>query len=133
MVTAQDIEGYLIKMGLAYEEIGKKTWMVHDDADHVENLVVTLNEPVVVFHVKLMDIPDGCDRLKLYETLLKLNSTDMVHGAYGLEGNSVVATDTLQAESLDFGEFQASVDALTLAIQSHYKNLAPFLNSKKAS
>jgi hypothetical protein len=132
MVTAQDIEGYLIKMGLAYEEIGKKTWMVHDDADHVENLVVTLNEPVVVFHVKLMDIPDGCDRLKLYETLLKLNSSDMVHGAYGLEGNAVVATDTLQAESLDFVEFQASVDALTLAIQSHYKNLAPFVG-KKAS
>ena len=127
MVTAQDIEGYLIKMGLAYEEIGARTWMVHDDADHVENLVVTLNDPVVVFHVKLMDIPDGCDRLKLFETLLKLNSTDMVHGAYGLEGNSVVATDTLQAESMDFVEFQASVDALTLAIQTHYKNLAPFL------
>ena len=133
MVTAQDIESYLIQMGLSYEEIGKRTWMIHDDADHLENLVVTLNEPVVVFHVKLMDIPPGCDRLKLYETLLRLNTTDMLHGAYGLEGDAVVATDTLQAETLDFVEFQASVDALSLAIQGHYKNLQPFMSGKKAS
>jgi hypothetical protein len=132
MVTPQDIEGYLIKMGVSYEEIGKRTWMLHDENDQLDNLVVTLNDPVVLFHVKLMDIPPDCDRLKLYETLLQLNTTDMVHGAYGLEGNAVVATDTLQAENLDFNEFQASVDAISLAIQSHYKKLSPF-QGKKAS
>jgi hypothetical protein len=132
MVSAQDVEGYLIKMGLTYEEIGKNTWMIHDEEDAVENLVVTLNDPIVVFSVKLLDIPDGCDRLRLYEELLRLNAREMLHGAYGLEGNSVVATDTLQGENLDLNEFQASVDSLQLCINSHYKRLLPLVK-KRAS
>ena len=131
MVTEQDIESYLIKMGLTYQELGKKTWRIADNDDSVDNLVVTLNDPVIVFHVKLLDIPDGCDRLGLYEELLKLNASEMVHGAYGLEGNAVVATDTLQAENLDFNEFQASVDSLNLCIASHYKRLAGLTKVKK--
>jgi hypothetical protein len=126
LITSQDIEGYLIKMGVSYDEIATNTWMIRDNEDHVDNLVVTFNEPVVVFSVKLADIPDGCDRLSLYEELLKLNAREMLHGAYGLEGNSVVATDTLQAENLDFNEFQASVDALNLSLTTHYRRLAPF-------
>jgi hypothetical protein len=55
----------------------------------------------------------------------------MLHGSYGLSGNAIVATDTLQGENLDFNEFQASVDALNLAITSHYKRLSAFLKTEK--
>ena len=127
MVTGQDLEGFLIKMGVSYDEIGKDTWMIRDNELQLDNLVVTLNDPVVVFHVRLMTIPAACDRLALFEELLRLNATEMLHGAYGLEGNDIVATDTLQAENLDFNEFQASVDALNLAITAHYRRLAPLL------
>lgn len=126
MITSQEIEGYLIKMGVSYDEIAQNTWMIRDNDDSIDNLVVTLNDPIVVFSVKLADIPDGCDRLRLYEELLRLNAREMLHGAYGLDGNSVVATDTLQAENLDFNEFQASVDALNLSLTTHYRKLAPF-------
>ena len=104
---------------------------VPDSEDLVENLVVSLNDPVVVFHVKLSDIPTECDRLSLYEELLRLNASEMLHGAYGITGNAIVATDTLQAENLDFNEFQASVDALNLAITSHYKRILGFLKTDK--
>ena len=133
MVSGQDIEGYLIKMGLSYDEIGENTWIIHDEVNGVDNLVVSLNAPVVLFQVKLMDIPDGCDRLKLYEKLLTLNAGEMLHGAYGLEGNTVLAIDTLQAENLDFNEFQASVDSLSLAITTHYKTLLPLMGKRLAS
>lgn len=126
MLAAQDIESYLIQMGVPYEEVGRNTWMIHDEHEMVDNLVVTLNGPVVVFHVKLMDIPDSADRQALYEELLRLNTTEMLHGAYGLDGNAVVATDTLQAENLDFNEFQASVDSLSLCITDHYHRLAKY-------
>lgn len=131
MVTESDIESYLIKMGVTYQELGRKTWMISDSEEAVDNLVVTLNDPVIVFHVKLLDIPDGCDRLSLYEELLKLNASEMLHGAYGLEGNAIVATDTLQAQNLDFNEFQASVDSLNLCITSHYKRLAGLSKVRK--
>ncbi len=133
MVTEQDIEGYLTKMGVTFQELGRKTWMIRDADDAVDNLVVTLNDPVIVFHVKLLDIPEGCDRLSLYEELLRLNASEMLHGAYGLAGNAIVATDTLQAENLDFNEFQASVDALNLCITSHYKQLSLLTKPRKSS
>lgn len=126
MATVEDIEGYLIQMGVPFEQIARNTWMIHDEYDLIDNIIVSLNDPVVLFQVKLMDIPGDCDRLRLYETLLRLNTTDMMHGAYGLDGDAVVATDTLQAENLDFNEFQASVDSLSLCISDHYKKLAEF-------
>lgn len=131
MVTEQDIESYMIRMGVSYRELGRKTWVLRDSDDLVESLVVSLNDPVVLFQVKLSEIPTECDRLKLYEELLKLNASEMLHGAYGLDGNAIVATDTLQGENLDFNEFQASVDALNLAITSHYKRLSAFLKTEK--
>ncbi len=131
MVSEQDIESYMIRMGISYRELGRRTWVLRDSEDLIESLVVSLNDPVVLFQVKLSDIPRDCDRLKLYEELLKLNASEMLHGAYGLDGNAIVATDTLQGENLDFNEFQASVDALNLAITSHYKRLSVFLKSDK--
>lgn len=133
MITAQEIEAYLIRMGVPYEEIQPNTWMIHDEYEMIDNIIVSLNDPVVFFRVKLMDIPDDCDRLALYETLLTLNTTEMLHGAYGLEGNAVVATDTLQAENLDFNEFQASVDALALCISDHYRKLSKFHRRPEAA
>lgn len=126
MATPQDIEGYLIQMGVSYEEIAEHTWMIHDEYETIDNIVVRYNDPVVLFRVKLMDVPEGTSQKDLYETLLRLNATDMIHGAYGLEGSAVVATDTLQAENLDFNEFQASVDALSMCITDHYRKLAKF-------
>ena len=131
MVTEQDIESYMIQMGVSFKELGRKTWILRDSEDLIESLVVSLNDPVVLFHVKLSEIPVNCDRLKLYEELLRLNATEMLHGAYGLEGNAVIATDTLQAQNLDFNEFQASVDALNLCISSHYKRISSFLKTDK--
>ena len=126
MTSASDIEGYLINMGISYEEIADSTWVLRDEQEHVDNIVVRLNDPVVLFRVKLMDIDPKSDRLSLYETLLRYNTTDMLHGAYGLEGDAVVATDTLQSENLDFNEFQASVDALSLCLTEHYDTLSKF-------
>ena len=131
MITEQEIESYMIRMGVTFRELGRATWVISDSEELAENLVVSLNDPVVVFHVKLSDIPSQCDRLHLYEELLRLNASEMLHGAYGLDGNAIIATDTLQAENLDFNEFQASVDALNLAITTHYKRLSAFLKTEK--
>jgi hypothetical protein len=132
MATAQDIEAYLIQMGVPYEELAENTWMIHDEYENIDNIVVRLNDPVVLFRVKLMDVPEGHSREELFETLLRLNATDMIHGAYGLEGGAVVATDTLQAENMDFNEFQASVDALSMCITDHYRKLSKFYQKPKA-
>lgn len=112
-----------MKLDIPHEQIGPELWALRPEAG--ENLVVSLAGPVVVFRIKVMDLPSG-DRQPLYETLLRLNATDMVHGAFGVEEKAVVITHALALENLDFNEFQAVVDDITLAIGKHYPALSKF-------
>ena len=57
------------------------------------------------------------------QTLLELNATDLVHGAYGLEGDEVILVDALELQDLDYSEFQASLESLSLAVTSHVQLL----------
>jgi hypothetical protein len=121
------IEGYLIRAGTDYETVAEGMWVVHDEVEHVENIVVNHAEPVVLFRVKLMDLPSNeAQCAKLCKKLLELNAAEMISGAYGIEGESVVAIETLQSENLDYNEFQAAIDGLTLAITDHYEDLKGF-------
>jgi hypothetical protein len=124
MKTSADVQAYLMKMELPSEEPRENTWMV-GGLDGLDNLIITLAGPVLVFRVKVMDIPSH-QREELFRTLLELNATEMMHGAYGIEGESVVIMDALQLENLDYNEFAATVDDITLAVASHHGRLAKF-------
>jgi hypothetical protein len=117
-----DIESYLLKIGIPFEPIGPGMWNIK--AEH-ENLVVSIAGPVVVFRTKVMDVPDQ-NRERLYEALLRLNTTDLVHGAFGIEDNSVVIVNALEMENLDFNEFSAVVDDFSMAVSKHYPTLSKF-------
>ena len=121
------IEGYLVRAGVAYDVLGDGIWVVHDELEHVDNIVITLASPIVLFRVKLMELPrDAAQQAALCRKLLELNANAMVSGAYAIENGSVIALETLQAENLDYNEFQAAIDGLTLAITEHYEDLKHF-------
>jgi len=126
MKTAADIQAYLLNMNLELnaEEPREGTWVI-TAIDNAEKLVITLAGPVIVFRVKVMEIPRH-NREELFRTLLELNATEMMHGAYGIEGDAVVISDALQLENLDYNEFAATVDDITLAVASHHGRLAKF-------
>jgi hypothetical protein len=121
MDTRDTIEHYLIQMEYPFESIEPDMWIIHDTA----NVVVTYEPPLVVFRIKLMEIPKD-RREDFFKLLLELNATNMIHGAYGIEGDNVVLIDTLQSEYLDFNEFQASLDALLMASTQDYQKLNAF-------
>ncbi len=120
-----DLERYLLERGQPYEEGGDGIYGLHDEADQVVNIVVTWAPPLVIFRVKLMDLPEG-DNAALMRKLLELNANDMVAGAYGLEGNSLVVVDSLQSENMDYNEFQASIESLAMSITVHFPILKVF-------
>ena len=101
-------------------------WIIHDEYDHLENIVVYNDHPVITFRCKLMDVPQGARRSEFCEMLLRLNATEMVAGAYGIEDESVVIVDTFQSENLDINELQASIDGMSLAISVHYSVLSQY-------
>jgi hypothetical protein len=127
MESPEIIDGYLLQSGLEYETASPGTWIVHDELDDIDNIVIRYAPPVVVFRVKLMDLPAAAaDRAKLYETLLRLNASELVAGAYGLEGDAVILTETLQSQNLDLNEFQAAIEGVAMAISDHYSDLKRF-------
>ena len=128
MATMEDVEGYLIRMDQPFEELDEGLWVIHDEYDHIDNIVISYADPLVIFRVKLMELPEG-DNTELFRLLLQYNTTELLHGAYGLEGSNIVVTDTREAVNMDFNEFQASVDSLALAIAEHYPKLSGFRNA----
>ncbi len=64
--------------------------------------------------------------MPFFEELLKLNATDLFHGSYGLDGDNVILIDTLEVETLDIEELQASIDAMGLALVQHYELLSRY-------
>jgi CesT_Tir_1 len=121
MATRDEIEHYLIQTGHPFETLDPKTWVVRDAA----NIVISYAAPMVIFRAKLMELPQR-RREAFFRLLLELNASEMVHGAYGLENNSIVLIDTLQSEHLALNELQATLDALMLAIALDYQKLNAF-------
>ena len=128
MVTKEDIESFLDRIDSGTASVGeveRNTYIVKTVGG--AEVVVHYAPPVVILRVTVMALPAAVPRRsELLRELLELNARDLVHGAYGLEGDKVVLTDTLELENLDFNEFEASFDSITLALAQHLGALAPY-------
>ena len=58
----------------------------------------------------------------LFRELLILNE-ELLHASYGLRGNQISLSGSLQAENLDYGEFQAMIDDISLSLDIHLDRL----------
>ena len=125
MTTREDVRAFLDRLELPVESIAEDMWLVRT-AEGAE-LVVHYAPPVLVLRVRVMALPsDGAKESELNRLLLEFNARELVHGSYGIEGDHVVLTDALELMDLDYTEFEASVDSLSLALASHLTALAPF-------
>jgi hypothetical protein len=122
MVTREDLESYLIRMDLDFEEVDQGMFLVHP-RNEGPPVVVHHSPPLLVVRLKVMGVPRGKDLGELFETLLVWNATDVVHGAYGIEEGDLVLTDTLELETLDFPELQASLESMQMAAASHIQQI----------
>ena len=121
------IESYLINLGITYEEIGENTWVLNDPDNGLEQVAVAVNEPLVVVRVKVMNVP-AQKREEFFLKLLQINGSDLIHGAYAVVENDVILIDTLNYETMDLEDFQATIDAISLALTEHYTLLSSFRN-----
>ena len=119
MVSREDLESFLIRMDLEYEEVDEGMFLTRGEEGGLP-LVVNHADSHLLLRMKVMDLPEeDTNSLELYRTLLKLNATEVVHGAYGIEEGDLILSDTLELETLDFHELQASMESITLAAATH--------------
>jgi hypothetical protein len=125
VTSADRIEGYLVKLALSFQKPAPGTWVVSDSELGLENLAIFLSEPLVVMRTQVMEVPSS-GKDALFEKLLRFNATDMVHGAYAVDGTHIIIIDTLEADTMDIEEFKASIDAIGLALAQHYRPLSKY-------
>jgi hypothetical protein len=133
MVTREDLESFLIRMDVDFEEVDPGMYLVRG-RNAGWPLVIHQADALLLIRMKLMDLPSdlGDRELELYRTLLELNASDVVHGAYGIEEGELILSDTLEMETLDFLELQASVESIELAASGHKDKIQALAGAAKA-
>lgn len=131
MRTKEDVESYLLRSQLSYEEVADGMWVVRDSYNRLDQLVVKLSGPILLFRMKVMEVPET-GREALFQRLLELNASELMHVAYGIEGDAVVLTHATEIANFDHNEFQAVIDDLSVAMGSHHEALAPFRRASAA-
>lgn len=130
MVTRDDIESYLDRLGAegtSYSEVEPGLWLVRPGGALDLDVVVHFSPPVVILRVKVMSCPEDDGRCAdLNRRLLELNAMDLLHGSYGIEGDDIVLTEALELSHLDYEEFLATYESMTLALASHMRELASY-------
>ena len=95
------------------------------------DVIVHFSPPVVVISVKVMAVPvDKQLQSTLNRRLLELNASDLVHGAYGIEENNIVMAEALELSHLDFEEFQAAYESITVALASHLREIGTYREAR---
>ena len=121
------VKQYLDEMALSIvnEDAASEVLVVEDEDNGIKNLVVDCSDPILVLEQPIMKTPERRD--ELFEQLLKWNR-ELVHGAFVLdeEGELILFRDTLQLESLDRNELEASLKALSLALAEYSSQLLEF-------
>ncbi|MBK8171368.1 MAG: hypothetical protein IPK60_13620 [Sandaracinaceae bacterium] len=127
MRTKADLEAYLRSSGQHVEDVAENTWLVRDPYDASKSIAVAINDGVVLFRMKVIELAEvKRDRDKLFQRLLELNAAEMLHGAYGVGNDAILITCALRLENLDMSELQATLDDFAVAFTKHYQTIASF-------
>ena len=125
MITNEDIASYLVRLEEDFTEIQEGLWVLEDEDSGGMKIAIQHDPPVCTFRMKLMEVP-ASRKEELFARLLEFNASEMVSGAYGLEGNNIVVIETLQSENLDFNEFEAALETLVYAAMVHHPELSKY-------
>ncbi|MCX5756751.1 MAG: hypothetical protein NTX19_11695 [Gemmatimonadetes bacterium] len=134
MVTKDDLETFLDRLdstGATYSEVSEGLWNIRPAGDLDFGVVVHHSPPVVVLRVNVMGLPQDKEKLAaLCRRLLELNASDLLHGSYGIQKESVVLTDALELSHLDYEEFRAAYESITLALASNIRELSTYREAR---
>lgn len=131
MANNEDIERFLNRLAAdesaTVSELEPGMWLVKPGGELDFSIVVHYSPPVVILRVKVMNVPkrDGVME-RLSRRLLELNATDLIHGSYGIESESIVMTEALELSHLDYEEFLAAYESMTVSLASHLRELGSY-------
>src|SRR5688500_18096888 len=95
--TQEDLEGYLSKLERRFERLEDGTYLVAG-APNQPPVAVRFAPPVIVARVEIGPLPPAgaSHETELYRKLLELNSSDLLHAAYGIDDCFIVLDAALE-------------------------------------
>ena len=134
MVNKEDIEVFLNRLtadGASYSEVEPGIWVIKPGGALDFDVIVHFSPPVVVMSVRVMTLPtDKTVEATLNRRLLELNASDLVHGAYGIEDNSIVMAEALELSHLDYEEFRSAYESITVALAQHLREIGTYREAR---
>ncbi len=93
--------------------------------DGVRNLIVGVVSPVLILEQYLFTLKE--ENMETFKSLL-IKNRDIIHGAFALteDGKKVIFRYTLRLHNLDFNEFEAAINSLSLLMSEYYEQLIKF-------
>lgn len=126
----EELEAYLTKLERRWEHTPDNTYLVGVTSD--SPVALRLAPPVLVVHAEIGDVPtaDSATEIKVLRRLLELNRSDLLHAAYGVEGNRIVLGSALELSNLDLNELEAVLSDMDLAMSEHVPVLRELVGVK---
>src|SRR5690554_1593328 len=127
-----NIEKYIVDIGysIKYKNRNEGVFVIENEADGVHNLIIGVATPILIFEQYLFTLQS--DNMHVFKALLMKNR-DIIHGAFALteDGSKVIFRYTLQTSNLDFNEFEAAINSLSLLLSEYSDQLITFSKTKK--
>lgn len=121
------VKSYLLELGfqVTHEDEADCVLVVEKESAGIKNLVIGCTDPLLIMEQYIVELPQ--QSADIYRSLLQKNR-DIIHGAFVLDesGRKVIFRDTLQIDTLDLGELEASFNSLALLLSEYSEQLISF-------
>lgn len=126
--STEDVEAQLDRLERKYERLSDGTLLVRI-APGQPPAALRLSSPVMVLQVEFGKLPEDSEKQRqLFRKVLELNSSDLVHAAYGIASDTLVLNAALELVSLDSNELEAVLSDFDLALAEHTPVLQKLAN-----
>ncbi|MCT4588661.1 MAG: YbjN domain-containing protein [Carboxylicivirga sp.] len=121
------VKEYLLNLEyqIVSEDVNEEILVINQEEDGISNLVIDCEDSIIIIEGLLIELEKGSE--DIYKALLVKNR-EIVHGAFVLDesGRKLIFRDTLQLETLDQNELEASINSLKLLLSEYSEELINF-------
>ena len=121
------VKEYLVELDytITHEKEKEGILVIQKEEHGIKNLVLGIAPPILIIEQYMFKVGNPSD--EIYKSLLMKNR-DIVHGAFVLDhtGEKVIFRDTLQIETLDIEELEATLNSLSLLLSEYGEQIIKF-------
>ena len=127
MDNFEKVKHYLMELNydIIHEDVAEELVIIDKEDEGIKNMVIDCEDPILIIEQFLFNVKTPS--IDMFRNLLMKNR-EIVHGAFVIDetGTRVLFRDTLQLDTLDIEELEASLTSLTLLLNEYYDEIISY-------